>query len=113
MHEMAIAQGILDIALNAAAGHGAAKVTGIKVLAGELTGVVPEALEFGFGALAEGTPAAGACLTIKVVPLTGRCRECGYKDRLNRYRFVCGKCGSFAVEIVSGRELTVESVEVE
>ncbi|HWR06031.1 hydrogenase maturation nickel metallochaperone HypA [Sporomusa sp.] len=113
MHEMTIAQGILELALNTASSHGAGKITGIKVLAGELTGVVPEALEFGFAALAEGTLAAGACLLITIVPLTGRCLDCGAEHRVDKYRFICSSCGSYAIEIVSGRELKVESVEVE
>ncbi|CVK19052.1 MULTISPECIES: hydrogenase maturation nickel metallochaperone HypA [Sporomusa] len=113
MHEMAIAEGILDIAVKTAVSHGAAKVTGVKVLAGELTGIVPEALEFGFSALAAGTVADGAQLSICMVPLTGRCRDCGHESRVDKYRFVCGSCNSYAVEIVSGRELKVESVEVE
>lgn len=113
MHEMAIAEGILDIVVKTAANHGASKVTSVKVLAGELTGVVPEALEFGFSALAQGTIADGACLSICMVPLIGRCRDCGHESRVANYRFVCANCSSYGVEIVSGRELKVESVEVE
>ncbi|MDF2571172.1 MAG: hybF [Sporomusa sp.] len=113
MHELAIAQGILDIALNTAVSHGAGKVTGIKVLTGEMTGVVPEALQFGFAALAEGTIAAGACLTICSMPLIGCCRDCGCERQVDKYRFVCSTCESYAIEIISGRELKVESVEVE
>ena len=113
MHEMAIAQGILEIALDTAASHGAGKITRVKVLAGELTGVVPEALDFGFNALAAGTIAAGACLAVQVIPLMGRCRDCGQLDNISKYRFICEQCGSSAIDIVSGRELTVESVEVE
>ncbi len=113
MHELTIAQGILDIAVKTAVGHGMGKVVGVKVLAGELTGIVPEALEFGFGALAEGTVAAGAKLSIHIVPLAGRCLDCGHESGVDKYRFVCTSCGSYAVEIVAGRELKVESVEVE
>ncbi|QDR83197.1 hydrogenase maturation nickel metallochaperone HypA [Sporomusa termitida] len=113
MHELAIAQGILELALNTATSHGAGKITGIRVLTGELTGIVPESLEFGFAALAEGTMAAGACLSVRIVPLTGRCRDCGDERRVDKYRFICAACGSYAIEIVSGRELKVESVEVE
>lgn len=113
MHELTIAQGILDIVVKTAVSHEAGKVVGVKVLAGELTGIVPEALEFGFGVLAEGTIAAGAQLTIHTVPLTGRCQECGHESHVDKYRFICTSCGSSAIEIISGRELKVESVEVE
>lgn len=113
MHELAIAQGILNIALNTAISHGACKIIGVKVLAGELTGVVPESLEFGFAALAEGTIAAGACLSICAVPLIGMCRDCGEQRHVEKHRFVCPECGSYAIDIISGQELKVESVEVE
>lgn len=113
MHELAVAQGILDIALNTADSHGAAAVTGIKVLVGELTGTVPEALEFGFAALSRGTPAENASLSIQLIPLTGYCRDCGSNSNIDRYGFACTSCGSYAVEILTGRELLVESVEVE
>lgn len=113
MHELAIAQGILDIALSTAVDHNATRVLGVKVIVGELTGTVPEALEFGFAALAKETMAENACLSIRIIPLTGHCRDCGVESRIDKYCFACASCGSQAVEIITGRELKVESVEVE
>ena len=113
VHEMAIAQGILDIALDTAAGHGAVRVARIKLQVGEMTEVVPEALTFCFSALAAGTAAAGAELEVEVMPLVGRCRDCGREFKVERFRFLCPDCGSAAVDIVSGRELRVEHLEVE
>lgn len=113
MHEMAIAQGVLDIALDSAVSHGAGRVLVIKIQAGEMTEVEPEALRFCFSALAAGTAAEGAALEIEVLPLVGRCRDCGREFRVERYRFLCPACGSAGVEIVSGRELRVEHLEVE
>lgn len=113
MHEMAIAQGILDIALDNAARHGAQKITRIKLLVGEMTEVEPESLRFCFDALAEGTAAAGAELEITPVPLVGSCRDCGKEFNVERFRFVCPDCGSPGVGILSGRELRVEHLEVE
>ncbi|TWH46707.1 hydrogenase maturation nickel metallochaperone HypA [Sporomusa sp. KB1] len=113
MHELAIAQGILDIALSTAVNHNANSVLGVKVIVGELTGTVPEALEFGFVALAKGTMAENACLSIRIIPLTGHCRDCGSQSSIDKYCFACASCGSHAVEIITGRELKVESVEVE
>lgn len=113
MHEMAIAQGILDIVLEAAAENDAAAVVRIKLQVGEMTEVVPEALTFCFAALAAGTAAAAAELEVEVMPLVGRCRDCGREFRVERFRFLCPGCGSAGVEIVSGRELRVEHLEVE
>jgi hydrogenase nickel incorporation protein HypA/HybF len=113
MHEMAIAQGVLDIALDNAARHGAKRITAIKLLVGEMTEVEPDSLRFCFEALAEGTAAAGAQLEIEAVPLVGRCRDCGAEFAVQRFRFVCPTCASVGVEILSGRELKVEHLEVE
>lgn len=113
MHEMAIAQGILDIVLDNAARHDAAKVLRIKLQVGEMTEVEPEALTFCFAAVAAGTAAAEAELEVEVTPLVGRCRDCGREFKVERFRFLCPACGSAGVEIVSGRELRVEHLEVE
>lgn len=113
MHEMAIAQGILDIALDNAARHEAAKVSRIKLQVGAMTEVEPEALKFCFAALAAGTAAAAAELEIETIPLVGRCRDCGREFAVERYCFLCPACGGAGIEIVSGRELRVEHLEVE
>ena len=113
MHELALAQGVLDIVLSTAAGNNAVRVAGVKVIAGELTGTVPEALEMGFAAMAKGTIAENAHLVIQLVPATGQCRDCGSTTGIDKYCFACKYCGSHAIEIVTGRELLVESVEVE
>jgi len=113
MHEMAIAQGILDIVLTTAARHGAVKVGRIRVLAGEMTQVVPESLEFGFTAVAAGSIAQDARLEVITVPLEGKCGRCGRQFRIQRFSFVCSYCGSANVEIVAGRELMVDLLEVE
>ena len=81
MHEMAIAQGILDIALTANQQEGGGRITKIKLNIGEMTGVEPDALLFCFGALAAGTAASEADLDIEVIPLTGRCESCGISAR--------------------------------
>lgn len=113
MHEMAIAQGVLDITLDNAAQSGAKKVISIKLLVGQMTGVEPEALRFCFSALAEGTVAAEAELVIVNAPLGVSCQECGKTCEVERYRFLCSVCGSAKVEIISGRELCVEYLEVD
>ncbi|SDF29174.1 hydrogenase maturation nickel metallochaperone HypA [Sporolituus thermophilus] len=113
MHEMAIAQGILDIVLATAASHEVTVVRRIKLRVGEMTEVEPDALRFCFAALAADTPAAPAELDIEVVPLAGRCQDCRHEFAVERYRFFCPACGSAGVEIISGRELQVEHLEVE
>ncbi len=113
MHEMALAEGILDIVISYADKNKADKVTEISVLVGEMTGVVPESLIFCFTSLAKGTKAEGAKLNLKDVPLIAKCMDCGLETKIERYNFTCPKCGSLRMEIISGRELRVESLEAD
>ncbi|HJF85362.1 hydrogenase maturation nickel metallochaperone HypA [Megamonas hypermegale] len=113
MHEMALAEGILDIVLGYADKNEAKKVTEISILVGEMTGVVPESLEFCFDSLSKGTKAQGAKLVLKHIPLVARCLDCGNETKIERYNFTCPNCKSLRMEIVSGRELRVESLEAE
>lgn len=113
MHEMSIAQGILDIVLKTAAEHNAVRVNNIKLLIGEMTQVEPESLRFGFTALATDTIADGAQLEITIVPLVGKCNNCDRQFTVERYSFLCPFCHSANIVVVSGRELAVDYLEVE
>lgn len=113
MHEMAIAQGILEIALDAARQNGAERITKIKLLVGEMTEVEPDSLIFCFSAVAAETPAATAELEVAIIPLKARCNDCGHEFGIERYRFFCPHCQSANLETLSGRELRVEHLEVE
>ncbi|SFL42758.1 hydrogenase maturation nickel metallochaperone HypA [Pelosinus propionicus] len=113
MHEMSIAQGILDIVLKTAAEHNAVRISYIKLLIGQMTQIEPESLTFGFAALAANTIADGAKVDITIVPLVGECNGCGQQFTVERYSFLCPLCQSANVLVVSGRELAVDYLEVE
>ena len=113
MHEMAIAEGILGIALKTMEENAVTRVARVNLLVGEMAGVECESLRFCFAALTKGTAADGAALSIERVPLIGRCGACGREQPIERYSFLCPSCRSGALEIISGRELKVESLEVD
>ncbi|OAM96585.1 hydrogenase nickel incorporation protein HypA/HybF [Pelosinus fermentans] len=113
MHEMSIAQGILDIVLKTAAEHNAVKISCIKLLIGQMTQVEPESLKFGFAALAANTIADSAVVDITIIPLVGKCNSCGQQFTVERYSFLCPLCHSANILVVSGRELAVDYLEVE
>ena len=113
MHELALAQSIIEIGENEARKHGDARILKIKLLLGELTGVVREALEFSFEAARFGTSAERATLEIELVPLRARCLKCGPVLEPQRdFCLLCPGCGD-AVVIVSGREMQVEYVDLD
>jgi len=113
MHELAITQGILEIAEREAAKHDSSRIKAIKLQVGEFTGVVKEALEFSFEVIKLGTLAEQASLEIEVVKLRQRCPAC---DEIfvakDRFDFLCPVC-SMPAEILSGRELRIEWIDLE
>jgi hydrogenase nickel incorporation protein HypA/HybF len=109
MHELAIAESVVQVAVNHAQGRPVAKVA-LRV--GHLRQVVPSALEFGFELLAKGTEVEGAELEIEEVPAAVSCRACGAETERAEFPLSCGSCGGFHVEVLRGEELQVESLEL-
>ena len=110
MHELSIAQAIVDVAARHA---GEARVASVHVRVGHLRQVVPSALEFSFELCAHGTPAEGAVLELEEVPAGVRCRGCGAESEPGGFPLACGGCGGLDVEVVRGEELQVESLELD
>jgi hydrogenase nickel incorporation protein HypA/HybF len=110
MHELAIAQAVVDIVERHAAGR---RVERVELRVGRLRQVVPSALRFGFELAARDTVAEGAELEIVDVPVGGRCRACGGEGDFDAFPFACALCGSRDVELTRGEELLVEALEVE
>jgi hydrogenase nickel incorporation protein HypA/HybF len=110
MHELAIAEGILEVADRHAAGR---RVYAVDVAVGHLRQVVPSALEFAFELLAKGTALDGAELRISEVPAAGRCLQCGCESALSGFPLTCAACHGLDMEVTAGDELQVESLELE
>ena len=113
MHEMSIAQSVLDIAFREMEKNASGGICKIKISIGEFSGVVKEALEFAFDVLKPGTPAATAALEIEVVPMTAECPYCGVVEcRISDLNLLCPHCGQ-VVFITAGREMKVDYLDLE
>lgn len=112
MHEATLAENILEIALEAAKQNHATKIFAVGLKLGELAGVEVEALTMSFDVLKKNTPADGAELKIKRVPIQATCNKCGKSFRLANYNFFCPDCDGILI-LESGRELLVEFVDCE
>lgn len=113
MHEMALMAGIFDIIKRHTADISDKKVTIVTLVIGKMTNTVPEALEAAFEVYAQGTMVEGAELVIKEVPLVAHCHACSWEGEIEKHMFICPHCSSLGMEIKSGRELYVESLEVD
>ena len=115
MHEMSIAQDILEIVqdtLSKERLNGSAKLKEVAVQIGELVAVVPESLEFCFNVLTENTEMNGALLKIEIIPLTGRCQDCRHQFHVENFSFSCPHCHSVKIDIIQGEELIIRHLEV-
>jgi len=114
VHEAAIAQGIIDEVLRLRdEGAWSGRLVRINLRVGKLTATVPDYLSFCFQALSSEGPLAGVELAWEHVPVAGQCKGCGQSSEFSDIGFLCPSCGSFQVEITQGRELLIDSLEVD
>jgi len=113
VHELSLIASVFDVLEEKAREHGATRVSAVVLRVGALSGAVPDLLESAFDAYKGGTLAEGARLVLEVVPVKLRCPDCGGATAREEADFSCAGCGSRRVEIVEGRELVVEKIELE
>jgi hydrogenase nickel incorporation protein HypA/HybF len=113
MHEMGVAQQMADIALGAIPRDlENPRVARLNLRIGRLAAVVRESLTFCFEVIARGTALEGAELVIEDVPIRLRCRGCGNEWEVDGPIFTCPGCREGAVDLVSGRELEIVSLDL-
>lgn len=112
MHELSIAQSILDTVLKEKHERGLPRVDQVAVQVGALSGVLPDSLQFCFEAIRIDTELQTCELTIETVPITVECRECYARTTVEDFLFICPKCASVHVDVVAGYELDISYLEV-
>jgi hydrogenase nickel incorporation protein HypA/HybF len=112
MHELSVCQALLAQVERVAAAHRARGVKSIRVRIGPLAGVEPGLLQQAFPLARAGTIAAQAELNIDTATLRVRCQTCGAESAAQPNRLLCGACGDWHTQVVSGDELLLESVEL-
>lgn len=109
MHELALGQAIVDTVVRRADGRGVRQVT---VRVGYLRQVVPDSLQFAWEMLTDGSDLAGCRLDIDHVPAVVACRTCAARTTLEWPVLICGSCEGFEVDVVSGEELVIATMDV-
>ena len=113
MHELPFTMSMLDIVLQHATEAKAAKVTQIDLVIGKLTGIVPECVQFQFDVLKKNTIANEAVLSFHQPENELRCRNCDIVYTPDGNNLRCPECKKKNIEVITGREYYVESIEVE
>lgn len=111
MHEMSIAEALIDQLEELAIEHGFKRVESVAVQAGALRGIVPEAMEMAFREISMGTCAEGAKLDLEVVPAVALCRSCGHRFAPAIDYYQCENCGLADVELVAGMDILLRTIQ--
>ena len=112
MHELSIAEALIDQLRELLDREGASKITKISLEIGEMCGVQRDPFEFAFPIASDGSPAEGAELEIREVDVQITCGACGLESHPEYPMILCGQCGSLNVEVTDGKEFKIKSVEV-
>ena len=113
MHELGIMTGVMDAVEKSAVQAGATKVLTVTLSIGEMTEAIEDSLRFAFEVLTENTISEGAELVINMVKPKSRCLSCGAEYEHDRFHMICPECGSYDTELIAGRELQIDSIEVD
>lgn len=113
MHELAVTQGIIKICNDEANKHKFKRILNINIKVGELSGLIPECISFYFNEISKNTVADGANLKVKKIPLRYKCMDCGYEGEIQVGEYTCKECGGLQIKFINGRELYIDTMEVE
>ena len=114
MHELSIAMGIVDAALEESQKRGGLQVSAVHLRLGALSGVVKDALLFSYEMACQDTALQGSRLIVEDIPVVVFCPQCKERRALPSVQsFTCPECGAPTRDILQGKELEVFALEVE
>jgi hydrogenase nickel incorporation protein HypA/HybF len=113
MHEMAITQSILRIALDHAERHGAARVSKLNLVIGQLSSIVDDSVQFYWDIVSKDTLCEGAVLNFERIPAQLLCRDCQNSFTITSGIEACPNCAGFNLQVNAGEEFRLESIDIE
>ncbi len=113
MHELAVTQSVLDIALRRAAERNARRITDLYLVVGQWSSIVDDSVQFYWDIISEGTIAQGAVLHFRRVPAELTCLDCGQVYQPTSEELLCPQCASTRVRLRQGDELRLEAIDIE
>jgi len=113
MHELAVTQNLLKIALEHAEKANAREVTGLNVVIGELSSMVDDSIQFYWEVIAKETIAEKAVLNFRRIPAELQCMTCFNTYHPKDGELICPQCKGVGAKVISGEEFFLESIDVE
>lgn len=113
MHELSLAESIVSTVIMEKERHRVEWVSSVGVRVGALSGVFPDALEFGFEMAVVDTPIEGSKLVIEEIAAQAVCSDCEKVFVVESAYFVCPHCEGSRVELIHGFELDIAYIETD
>lgn len=114
MHELSIAASIVDAVTESVKKYPGARVKEVRLRVGALASVIEDSLQFCWEVSIEGTPLEGSKLVVNILPVVVQCAVCGRLGELESLQsFRCPHCGEPASDLRQGRELEIDSIEID
>ena len=112
MHELAVTEDILHIAIEEGEAHQAKRITDIYMTIGRLSSLVDDSIQFYWDHISQGTLCEGAVLHFNRPPAIFKCNKCGQEFEILEDLLPCPACKSFDLDILSGNEMQVDNIEI-
>ena len=112
MHEMALAESMIELVEATARRHGASRVTEVRLELGALSQVEREALVFCFDAVTRGGLAQGARLAIVETAGVAWCMPCGDSVEIAQRGDACPRCGGYQLQVTGGDEMRIKDIAI-
>ncbi len=114
MHELSMAASIVEAVTESVAAYPGARVRQVRLRVGVLSAVVEDSLRFCWEIVTEGSALAGSELVVTVLPVVVHCASCNALSEVEYFGGLrCPRCGEPAGDVRQGRELEIESIEIE
>ncbi len=113
MHELAVTESILEIAVRHAQGKNVGRITDLYLVIGQWSSIVDDSVQFYWDIISDGTLAKGATLHFRRVPVVLTCQDCGNEYQPASEEFACPNCGGTHARVKTGEEFQLEAIDVE
>ena len=113
MHELAVTESLLEIAVRHAQAQNARCITDLYLVLGQWSSIVDDSVQFYWDIISDGTIAKGAILHFRRVPVLLTCQDCGKEYQPASEEFACPYCGGTHVKVKTGEEFHLEAIDVE
>ena len=113
MHELAVTENLLDIALRHASNEDAKRITDINIVIGDLSSIIDDSVSFYWEIITKGSIAEGAQLHFMRLQTLFRCLEFDRQFHPIADSFSCPACQSRRIQIIQGKEFYLESIQIE